>query len=159
MKRTAIGIDVGGTSIKGARVDLDTGGTLGPIARLATPDPADIDGCVAVVARVAAAVQAGPGDDPALPIGVALSGDVRDGRHTTGVNLHGSWVGAPARDLLEAAIGRSVVIVNDADAAGVGEATWGAAAGIAGVVLVLTFGTGIGSAVLLDGRVLPNSGF
>lgn len=154
---TAIGIDVGGTSIKGALVDLDTGRLAGPVERVTTPDPARIDACVTVIAAVAARVQASA--TSTLPMGIALSGDVRDGRHTTGVNLHDSWVGAPARDLIEAAIGRHVVILNDADAAGLGEATWGAATGVPGVVVVLTFGTGIGSAILLDGRVLPNSGF
>ncbi len=93
-----------------------------------------------------------------LPIGVALSGDVRDGRHTSGVNLHDSWIDAPARDLLETAIGHPVVILNDADAAAIGERGFGAATGVPGVVIVLTFGTGIGSAILVDGRMLPNSG-
>ena len=154
----AIGIDVGGTSVKGAVVDLRTGTLAGPVVRLVTPDPARIEACVTVIAEVARRLQAAPGG-ASLPMGVALSGDVRDGRRTSGVNLHDSWVGAPALDLLQAATGRRLVILNDADAAGLGEATWGAAAGVAGVVVVLTFGTGIGSAILLDGMLLPNSGF
>lgn len=154
----AIGIDVGGTGIKGALVSLRTGALLGPIVRLTTPDPAHVEPCVSAIAEVARTLQAQAGPQ-ALPMGVALSGDVRDGRHTSGVNLHDSWVGAPALDLLQAAAGRQMAILNDADAAGLGEATWGAAAGVPGVVVVLTFGTGIGSAILLDGRMLPNSGF
>jgi polyphosphate glucokinase len=154
----AIGIDVGGTAVKGGVVDLRTGQLRGPVVRLPTPDPARIADVVPVIAAVARTLASSqPGAQ--LPLGIALSGDVRDGRHTTGVNLHDSWVGAPARDLLEAATGRPLVILNDADAAGLGEAACGAAAGVAGVVVVLTFGTGIGSAILLDGRLLPNSGF
>ena len=154
----AIGIDVGGTSVKGGVVDLRTGLLIGALVRRATPVPARIEACLPVIAEVAHALERDAGlRGP--PLGIALSGDVRDGRRTSGVNLDASWVDAPARDLLEAAIGRPAVILNDADAAGMGEAAWGAAAGVAGVVVVLTFGTGIGSAFLFDGRVLPNSGF
>jgi polyphosphate glucokinase len=119
-----------------------------------------MDAVVEVVAKALDAVAAEGSGGPlaALPLGIGLSGDVRDGRHTSGVNLHPSWVGAPARDLLEARLGRSVTILNDADAAGLAEARYGAAAGISGVVVVLTFGTGIGSAILHDGRLVPNSG-
>jgi polyphosphate glucokinase len=152
-----MGIDVGGTSVKGAIVRLATGDLLGPVVRLPTPDPAQIDDVVRVVAQVAQSLSPTVGEG-VLPVGVALSGDVRDGRHTTGVNLHDSWVGAPARDLLALALGRDVVILNDADAAAFGELAHGAASGMPGVVVVLTFGTGIGSAILVDGRLLPNSG-
>ncbi len=151
----AMGIDVGGTSVKGALLD-SAQRPLVPIVRLATPSPARVGEVVSVIAEVAARLMTST--EGPLPIGVALSGDVRDGQHTTGVNLHPSWVGAPARSLIEAALGRPVAICNDADAAAVGEATRGAAAGVSGVVVVLTFGTGIGSGILLDGRLLPNSG-
>jgi polyphosphate glucokinase len=153
----AIGIDVGGTSVKGCVVRPAAGETVGQLVRLPTPDPARIEDVVPVVAAVAARLT-GSADAGTLPLGVALSGDVRDGRHTTGVNLHDSWVGAAALDLLEAATGRQLVILNDADAAAIGEVTLGAAAGVSGVVVVLTFGTGIGSGILLDGRLLPNTG-
>lgn len=150
----SMGIDVGGTSVKGALLD-EAHRSVGPVVRLATPSPARIHDVVAVIGKVAERLtRAGP----TFPMGVALSGDVRDGRHTSGVNLHPSWVDAPARDLIEAVAGRPVTICNDADAAAIAEATQGAAAGVAGVVVVLTFGTGIGSGILLDGRLLPNSG-
>jgi len=152
-----MGIDVGGTSVKGAVMRLDDGVAMGPIVRLPTPQPPHIEDVVAVIADVAAGV-AGQVAEPGIALGVALSGDVRDGRHTTGVNLDDSWVDAPARDLIEAAVGRPAHILNDADAAALGELTHGAAAGVPGVVVVLTFGTGIGSAVLVDGRLLPNTG-
>ena len=154
--RVAMGIDVGGTSVKGGLVRLDTGEVIGAVVRRATPQPARIGDVVTVIADVADTLQDQVGH--AVPLGVALSSDVRDGRHTTGVSLDDSWVGAPARDLIEAATGRTLVILNDADAAGLGEVTHGAAKGVAGVVVMLTFGTGIGSAVLLDGQVLPNTG-
>jgi polyphosphate glucokinase len=153
---TAVGIDVGGTSVKGGVIRVVTGEVIDSLVRRPTPQPPRIDDVVTVIADVA--VRLDRQLDQPVPLGVALSGDVRDGQHTTGVNLDESWVGAPARDLIEAAIGRSVVILNDADAAALGEVTFGAARGVPGVVVMLTFGTGIGSAILLDGRVLPNTG-
>lgn len=153
----ALGVDVGGTSVKGALVDPGTGRLVHPVVRLPTPAGAHVDAVVPVIARVAERALAMA---PAVSaIGVALSGDVHDGQHTVGVNLHESWVGAPARDRIEAAIDRSVVILNDADAAAVGEARFGAAEGVPGVIVLLTFGTGIGSGLLCDGRLVPNTGF
>jgi polyphosphate glucokinase len=152
----AIGVDVGGTGIKGGAVDLGSGSLTGHPIRLPTPAGAHVTDVVPVIAEVVRRVVA---TSPGIRrIGVALSGDVRDGRHTTGVNLHDSWVGAPARDLIEAATGGPVAILNDADAAALGEARYGAAAGMSGVVLVLTFGTGIGSGLLTDGHLVPNTG-
>lgn len=158
MAHVAVGIDVGGTSVKGCAVDPSSGRLLATTVRLATPDPARIGDVIEVVARVVNAVV---GDDPILriaPLGVALSGDVRDGVHTSGINLHDSWVGAPAHALLERHLERPVTILNDADAAGIAEARFGAARGTSGVVVMLTFGTGIGSAIMVDGRHLPNTG-
>lgn len=158
-----LGVDVGGTGVKGGLVDLTSGAMVGEVVRLATPEPAVIDDVVPVIAQVIRALQAslpaaasGP---RAVPLGVALSGDVRDGLHTSGVNLHDSWVDAPARHMLEQAVGRDLRILNDADAAALGEQRFGAAAGVGGLVMVLTFGTGIGSGILVDGRLVPNSGF
>jgi polyphosphate glucokinase len=158
MDATAIGIDVGGTTVKGGVVDAATGVLAAPAVRCATPSPAIIDDVVAVVGEVYEALVLDDPDRRLLPVGVALSGDVRDGRHTTGVNLDPTWVGAPARDLIEARLGCRVSIINDADAAGVGEQRFGALRAASGVSIVLTFGTGIGSAILVDGRLLPNTG-
>lgn len=162
MIRYAIGIDVGGTSVKGGLVDLGTGRLDGPSVRRATPSPAVVepvlDLVVALIRELAARRPAAPGTaDESLPVGVGLSSDVLDGRHTSGVSLDPSWLGAPARDLLETRLGRPVTILNDADAAALAEARYGAAGG-PGVTLVLTFGTGIGSGILADGRLVPNSG-
>ncbi len=159
MTRVALGVDVGGTFVKGSAVDPTSGRLVSTTVRLPTPEPARIHDVIEIVAEV---VEAVVGEDPArrvAPLGVALSGDVRDGLRTSGVNLHRSWVGAPARDLLQQRLGRSVTILNDADAAGIAEARFATARGVAGVVVMLTFGTGIGSAVLIDGRLLPNTGF
>ena len=155
----AIGVDLGGTTVKAGVVDLLRGVVL-DVVRVPTPVPQRIDDVIETVAAAMGQLgdrQVGAGFD-GLPLGLGLSGDVRDGRHTTGVNYDPSWVGAPALDLLEARLGRQAWILNDADAAGIGEARYGAAAGVRGVVLVLTFGTFIGSAILLDGRLLRNSG-
>lgn len=158
MAIVALGVDVGGTSVKGCTVDPRTGRLLATTVRLATPDPARIGDVIEVIAQV---VDAAVANDPAghlAPLGVALSGDVRDGVHTSGVNLHDSWVGAPALTLLERRLDRPVAILNDADAAGIAESRFGAARGVDGVVVMLTFGTGIGSAILVDGKLLPNTG-
>lgn len=155
----AVGVDVGGTAVKGGLVELSSGRLHGDVVRRRTPDPAEIGRVVPVIAEVVHAIAASRPDGSRLPLGVALSGDVRDGLHTSGVNLHESWVGAPARTLLEEAVGRELRILNDADAAALGEQRYGAAAGVDGFVIVLTFGTGIGSGLLVDGRLVPNSGF
>lgn len=162
-RHLGIGVDVGGTGVKGGLVDLVSGAMVSDVVRLPTPDPAVIDHVVPVIAEVVRAIQgsapAASAEASAVPLGVALSGDVRDGLHTSGVNLHDSWIDAPARQMLEHAVGRDLCILNDADAAALGEQRFGAAAGVGGLVIVLTFGTGIGSGILVDGRLVPNSGF
>jgi len=156
----AIGVDVGGTAVKAAEVDLSLGKLVGSPERLATPRPAVIDDVLGTVSDAVRRLELthGNSDLGRLAVGVGLSGDVRDGEHTTGVNLDPSWVGAPARRLLEARLQRSVRIINDGDAAGIGEIRYGAGRGVNGVLVMLTFGTGIGSAIFHGGRLLPNSG-
>ena len=145
--------------MKAGVVDL-MGGEVLDVVRVPTPVPQRIDAVIETVAQAMDQLGERHGGEGFgdLGLGLGLSGDVRDGRHTTGVNYDPSWVGAPARDLLEARLGRPARILNDADAAGIGEVRYGAAVGVRGVVLVLTFGTFIGSAILLDGQLLPNSG-
>jgi len=157
----AVGVDVGGTVVKAGEVDLSSGALVGSAQRLATPHPAQVDAVVGTVSDALGLLQEAHADLDfgKLAVGVGLSGDVRDGDHTSGVNLDPSWIGAPARRLLEARLQRSVRIINDADAAGIGEIRYGAGRGVSGVIVLLTFGTGIGSAVFHDGRLLPNSGF
>ncbi len=147
----AIGIDVGGSGVKAALVDTRTGEFIGERVRMDTPQPATPDAVVAATRDLIAHL---PAD---VPIGVGFPAPVVDGVTTTASHVDPAWVGASARDLFRRALGRPVALLNDADAAGVGEARFGAARGAPGVVVVLTLGTGIGSAVLHDGVLLPNT--
>lgn len=147
----AIGIDVGGSGIKAAVVDTATGELCTERLRVDTPQPATPDAVVAATRNLIAPF---PHD---LPVGAGFPAPVVNGVTTTAAHVDGAWVGAPARDLFSHGLGRPVAVLNDADAAGVAEARFGAAAGVAGVVVLLTLGTGIGSAVLHDGVLLPNT--
>lgn len=149
--REALGVDIGGSGIKGARVDLATGALIGDRFRHKTPQPSTPDSVVDTVAAVLAHLQWQG------PLGCTFPGVVKAGRVLTAANVDPSWVDTDAAALLGARTGDRVTVANDADAAGVAEARYGAAAGVRGVVLLLTLGTGIGSALLLDGILVPNS--
>jgi polyphosphate glucokinase len=146
-----LGIDVGGSGVKGAPVDLTAGALAEERHRIATPHPADVNNLVAAVAEVAGRF---PGADR---VGITFPGVVVAGVVRTAANVDGSWIDAPAADLFSAAVGHPVVVLNDADAAGVAEMAFGAGKGQPGTTLMLTFGTGIGSALFLDGRLVPNT--
>lgn len=150
----ALGIDVGGSGVKGAPVDLHTGELVADRLRLDTPQPATPEAVADVVAGVAAHFTDDLGDGP---IGITVPGVVTRGIVRTAANIDPTWIGTDADTLLSERIGRDVHVVNDADAAGVAEARFGAARGHRGLVLMTTLGTGIGTALLLDGRLLPNS--
>jgi polyphosphate glucokinase len=146
-----IGIDIGGSGIKGAPVDLRLGQLAGERHRLVTPQPADVRAVAAAVTEVAAKV----GD--ADVVGITFPGVVVDGVTRTAANVDPSWVDAPAVAVLSKAVGRPVTLLNDADAAGIAEMTFGAGRDHRGVTMVVTLGTGIGSAVFVDGRLVPNT--
>ena len=146
-----MGVDVGGSGIKGAIVDLDTGELAGDRHKIATPQPATP---AAVAATVAEVVQQAGWTGPA---GCTLPGVVRGGVLHTAANIDPAWVGVDAAGLFGDAVGAPVTVRNDADAAGIAEMRWGAGRGRGGVVLLLTFGTGIGSALFTDGRLVPNT--
>jgi polyphosphate glucokinase len=146
-----IGIDIGGSGIKGAPVDLRLGRLAGERHRVVTPQPADVRAVAAAVAEVAARV----GDADA--VGVTFPGVVVDGITRTAANVDPSWMDAPAVTVLSKAVGRPVTLLNDADAAGIAEMTFGAGRDRRGVTLMVTLGTGIGSAVFVDGRLVPNT--
>ncbi|MFI5254144.1 MAG: polyphosphate--glucose phosphotransferase [Candidatus Limnocylindrales bacterium] len=155
--RTAIGVDVGGTGVKAGLVDLATGELHSRRIRRATPKPATPEAiAAAALACVDDLVAASPVASD-LPAGCGLPGVVKDGRLKTATNLDKSWLDAPAQQLLADRLGRPVAIVNDADAAGLGEMTFGAGRGQGGTVLLLTIGTGIGSALFVNGRLVPNT--
>ncbi len=148
---TVLGIDIGGSGVKGAPVDVGAGALADERYRLETPRPATPDAVVAVLAEVAGRW---PGTGP---VGVTFPGVVRRGVIGTAANLHPDWVGVDAATLFADATGRPVTVLNDADAAGIAEVAFGVGRGVAGVVLLVTFGTGIGTALFLDGRLVPNT--
>lgn len=148
---TILGIDIGGSGIKGAPVDLDSGTLAAERYRLETPRPADPDHVLPVLKAVAAHF---PGDGP---IGVTFPGVVVRGVIRTAANLHKDWIGLDAGTVFTELTQRPVTVLNDADAAGVAEMAFGAGRDQAGTVMLFTFGTGIGSAVFRDGALIPNT--
>ena len=146
-----LGIDIGGTGIKAAPVDTIKGTLLTERVKVDTPRPA-LPGPVAAV--VAQHVK---NFDWTGPVGVAFPGVVVNGVTTTAANLDPAWVGLDTRALFSKAAGVPVSLINDADAAGLAEMKFGAGAGHRGTVLMLTFGTGIGSALFRDGVLVPNT--
>lgn len=146
------GVDVGGSGIKGALVDLETGELVEERIKIETPHPATP---AAVAATVAEIVSRAGWDGP---VGITLPSVVTAGIARTAANIDPSWIGTDARALFSAALGgRDVVVLNDADAAGIAEDRFGAGKDVDGVVVLLTFGTGIGSAIMHHGVLLPNT--
>ncbi|MGV0627290.1 polyphosphate--glucose phosphotransferase [Mycolicibacter minnesotensis] len=151
-QRRGFGVDVGGTGIKGGVVDLDTGALIGERFRLPTPSPAT----PALVAQTVAAVVRDFGWTG--PLGVTYPGVVVGGVVQTAANVDQSWIGLNAQETIAAELdGQPVTILNDADAAGLAETRFGAGQNNPGVIVLLTFGTGIGSAVIHHGQLLPNT--
>lgn len=152
MSMQIMGVDIGGTGIKGAPVDLDRGDLARERHKVLTPQPATPDGVAGCVAEV---VRAFSWEGP---VGVTFPGVVTGGIIRSAANMDRSWVGADAAALLSRELGGPpVTVLNDADAAGVAEMTYGAGRGRGGTVILLTLGTGIGSAVFTDGRLVPNT--
>ncbi len=149
----ALGIDIGGTGIKAAPVDVDTGKLLVERKKIDTPRPALPDAVAAVVAELVTAFSWSGS------VGITFPGVVTDGVTRTAAILDQAWVGLDAATLLGQAAGNPVRVLNDADAAGVAEMTFGAGVGVQGTVLMLTFGTGIGSALFNRGVLVPNTEF
>jgi polyphosphate glucokinase len=150
---SALGIDVGGSGIKAAPVDTATGRLLVERRRVPTPQPATPEAVVAAVAAIAGEFAA------AECVGVGVPAVVKHGRSWTAANIDPAWIGCDIESLLRDALGRPVLALNDADAAGVAEMRYGAGRGQRGTVVLLTLGTGIGSAVFVDGLLLPNTEF
>lgn len=150
----ALGIDIGGTGIKAAVVDTGTGDLVSDRLKLATPHGGDPDDVVSTVLDL---VDQLGGHDDAVPVGVCFPAVVRDGRTMSAANVSQRWIGLEAEALFERHLGRDIHFVNDADAAGIAEAHFGAAKGVRGLVFLATLGTGIGTALLYDGTLIPNS--
>jgi polyphosphate glucokinase len=149
----ALGIDIGGTGIKAAPVDVATGKLLADRQKIATPRPALPDAIADVVKQLVTSFKWSG------PVGVTFPGVVIDGVIRTAANLDPAWIGLDAAALFGKAAGDPVRVLNDADAAGVAEMTFGAGRGEEGTVLMLTFGTGIGSALFRKGVLVPNTEF
>jgi polyphosphate glucokinase len=148
------GIDIGGSGIKGAPVDLEAGTFGAERLRIPTPQPATPAAVAEVVAQVVGSF--GPGSGTTA-IGVTFPAVIQHGVARTAANVDHSWIGTDVDALLTARLGRSVHVVNDADAAGYAETRYGAAKGVDGVVFMATLGTGIGSALIVDGVLVPNT--
>jgi polyphosphate glucokinase len=148
-----LGIDIGGSGIKAAPVDVTTGALSAPRVKVATPRPALPDPIAEAVKGLVT------GFSWTGPAGIAFPGVVIGGVTYTAANLDPAWIGLDARALFAKATGLTVSMLNDADAAGTAEMKFGAAAGQDGTVLLLTFGTGIGSALFTDGVLVPNTEF
>ena len=149
----ALGIDIGGSGIKAAPVDVATGKMAAPRQKVATPRPALPDDIAGVVKQLTTSFSWSG------PVGITFPGVVIDGVTRTAANLDPSWIGMDAAALFGKATGDPVRVLNDADAAGVAEMTFGAGVGETGTVLMLTFGTGIGSALFTRGVLVPNTEF
>ncbi|MFC4000993.1 polyphosphate--glucose phosphotransferase [Prauserella oleivorans] len=150
------GIDIGGSGIKGALVDLEKGQLIGDRLRIDTPRPATPEAVADVVGEVVAHF------DWDGPVGITLPAVIKKGTAHTAANIDPSWIGTDADALFAKRLGRHVddiAMLNDADAAGMAEMRFGDPAARQGVVALLTFGTGIGSALFQDGRLVPNTEF
>ena len=154
MTRTAVGIDIGGTGIKGAIVDVASGTLISDRIKLATPDRGRPDDIVDTVLEIFDQLGA---IEPDAPVGVCFPAIVLAGRTMSAANVSKKWIGLEAEKLFEKSLGRDIHFVNDADAAGVAEHRYGAAKGVSGLALLTTLGTGIGSALIYDGVLIPNS--
>lgn len=152
MTNIGYGIDVGGSGIKGAKVDLDTGEFIGERIKIATPQPATPD---AVAETIVEILRLAEWDGP---VGITLPAVVSHQVVKTAANIDKSWIGTNASELFERYLpSREISVLNDADAAGVAELAFGEPRAKDGVVLLLTLGTGIGSALFVNGTLVPNT--
>ncbi len=153
-----IGIDIGGTGIKGGIVDLKKGKLLGERFRIPTPQPSTPEAVAEVVAEIVKELSSRP-DAPAegSPVGVTFPGIIQHGVVRSAANVDKSWLDTDVDKLFSDRLGRPVEVINDADAAGLAEARYGAGEGVDGTVLVITLGTGIGSAFIFNGQLVPNA--
>ena len=146
-----LGIDIGGSGIKGALVDIGKGDLHTDRHRISTPSPATPEKVGDVVKQIVDHF------DYTGVVGITFPAVVRNGITFTAANVDDAWIGFHAREHFQDVLGLEVTVLNDADAAGVAEIAFGAGRGIDGTIFVLTFGTGIGSAVFVNGELLPNT--
>lgn len=148
-----LGIDIGGSGIKAARVDTGTGELLTERARIDTPSPATPEAVASAIGELVEQL----GGKGKAPVGCGFPGVVRHGVVFTAANVSKEWIGVHADELLEKKTGGPVAVANDADVAGIAEMRFGAGRDRKGLVLLFTLGTGIGSAIFMNGVLVPNS--
>ena len=148
---TVLGIDIGGTGMKAAPVDTATGELVAERHRILTPHPAVPDTMASVFAQLTSHF------DWTGPVGATFPAVVKAGVARTAANIDRSWIGTDVATTFARASHCDVTVVNDADAAGVAEMEFGAGKGRPGVVMMITLGTGIGTALFVDGRMVPNT--
>ncbi|MBC7401840.1 MAG: ROK family protein [Microbacteriaceae bacterium] len=154
MASKALGIDIGGTGIKGAIVDVSTGKLLSDRIKLPTPEGGEPDDIVLTVREV---VKKLGSSDKKLPMGLCFPAVVVNGRTLSAANVSKKWIGLEAEALFEKGLNRNISFVNDADAAGYAESLYGAAEKNKGLVILTTLGTGIGTALIYKGVLVPNA--
>lgn len=153
-KTRAVGIDIGGTGIKGGIVDLESGELLSDRVKVSTPAGAEPDDVLVAVRSVLDTLGATESD---YALGVAFPAIVKNGRTLSAANVSDKWIDFPAEEFFEQGLGRDIHFANDADVAGVAEMRFGAAKDVTGLTILTTLGTGIGSAMIYDGVLIPNS--
>ncbi len=154
MAKRAIGIDIGGTGIKGALVNVKDGTLIGERVRFATPEGGKPREIADVVKKIVEQLHPGK---LSVPVGICFPAVVKNGRTMSAANISKEWIGLDAETLFEETLGKHVHIINDADAAGVAEVKFGAANKRKGLVFMCTLGTGIGTALFVNGDLVPNA--
>lgn len=150
----AVGVDIGGTGIKAGLVDLEKGQLLSDRIKVATPEGAEPQDVLRAVTEVLSTLGV---SGETIPLGVAFPAIVKSGRTLSAANVSKKWIGFEAEKFFEDGLGREIHFANDADVAGVAEARYGAAKDQPGLTILTTLGTGIGSALLYNGVLIPNS--
>jgi len=152
MAQVMLGIDVGGSSVKAGAVDVTNARLVGELISAPTPKVSEPEHLMGVLKGLAARLPIADG-----PVGVAFPSVVKRGRVRTAANINAAWIGRDGAELVSRALERPATFLNDADAAGIAEMRWGAGRGVMGPVVMLTMGTGIGTALFIEGRLFPNS--
>jgi len=152
MNDRLLGIDVGGSSLKGGIVEVRSGRVLGELLSMETPKPSTPSALVGAMKTLADRLPQAAG-----PIGIAFPSVIKHGVAHTAANIDKGWIGTDGASLATRALGRPALFLNDADAAGIAEMRWGAGRDCQGTAIMLTFGTGIGSALFIEGKLFPNT--
>ena len=146
-----LGIDIGGSGVKGAIVDTETGQFVTDRVRIDTPQPSTPEAVIGVMKEIVDTL------NYSGPVGVGFPAVVLDGVLMSAANVDHSWIGYPGQQKMEERMGCKVTLLNDADVAGIAEMRFGAGKGRRGVVMIFTLGTGIGSSMFVNGRIVPNT--